>query len=100
MADNLTVDVHGLIRGGRDIGEQATVLSASHRQSIVGLSDSESGWVGSSADALVQMAGAWQRVADTHHTALAEQGAHVVEAGRVFAAMDERAAGELERVAD
>ncbi|WP_179466480.1 WXG100 family type VII secretion target [Mycolicibacterium vinylchloridicum] len=100
MADNLKVDVDGLIRGGSAITEQATALSASHRQSMVDLSDSESGWVGWSADALVRMSNAWQRVADTHHTALAEQAAHVVEAARAFESMDERGAAELERLGD
>ena len=38
-------------RGSSDIGEQATALSASHRQSMIGLSDAETKWVGSSADA-------------------------------------------------
>lgn len=100
MADNLKVDVEGLICGGSDIGEQATVLSTSHLQSMIGLSDSESGWVGASADALVQMAETWQQVADRHHTALTGQAAHVAEAGRVFRCTDERNAAELEQVGD
>lgn len=100
MADRLKVDVHGLIRAGSDIGEQATVLSTSHRQSIIGLSVSESGWIGSSADALVRMADAWQRVSDTNHTALTEQAAHVADTGRAFRSMDERSAAELEQVGD
>ena len=98
MADNLKVDVDGLIYGGSDIGEQATVLSNLHRESIIGLSDSEPGWVGSSADALVEMADEWQQVADTHHTALTEQAAHVAEAARVFQAMDERDAAEIGQI--
>jgi uncharacterized protein YukE len=100
VADNLKVDVEGLIRGGSDIGEQATVLSTSHRQSMIGLSDSESGWVGSSADALVHLADAWQQVADKHHTALTQQATHVAETARLFQATDERSAAELEQVGD
>lgn len=100
MADKLKVDVDGLFfRGGSDIGEQASILSGSHVQSMVGgLSDSESGWVGSSADALVRMADTWQRVADKHHTALTEQAAHVVDAGKGFRAMDEHGATELRQL--
>ena len=41
MAEKLNVDIAGLTRGSSDIGEQATTLSASHRQSMVGLSDAE-----------------------------------------------------------
>lgn len=100
MADTLKVDVDGLFRGGSDIGEQATVLSTSHLQSMTGLSDSESGWVGSSADALVRMADTWQRIADEHHTALTEQAAHVIDVARVFQAMDVRSVAELEQVGD
>jgi len=37
----LNVDVDGLTRGSSDIGEQATTLSALHRQSMMGLSDAE-----------------------------------------------------------
>ncbi|GAA2775767.1 hypothetical protein GCM10010533_11630 [Mycolicibacterium pallens] len=100
VADKLKVDVDGLFRGGSDIGEQASILSGSHVQSMVGLSDSESGWVGSSADALVRMADTWQRVADKHHTALTEQAAHVVDAGKGFRAMDEHGATELGQLDD
>ncbi|QEN12281.1 WXG100 family type VII secretion target [Mycolicibacterium sp. ELW1] len=100
MADKLKVDVYGLLRGGSAIGEQATALSASHLQSMVGLSDAESGWVGSSADALVRMAGLWQRVSDQHYTALTRQAAHVAAAARTFQAVDERSAAELEQVGD
>ncbi|WP_167107165.1 WXG100 family type VII secretion target [Mycobacterium sp. DL592] len=99
MADDLKVDVEGLVRGGSDIDEQAAALSASHRRSMVDLSDSESGWVGSSADALVRMAATWQQVADAHHTALTEQSTHVADAARVFQAVEERSASELEQVA-
>jgi uncharacterized protein YukE len=100
VADNLKVDVGGLICGGSDIGEQATVLSTSHLQSMIGLGDSESGWVGASADALVQMAETWQQVADQHHTTLVQQAAHVTEAARAFQSMDEHSAAELEQVGD
>ena len=100
MANNLKIDVDGLLSGGSDIGEQATMLSTSHRQSIIGLSDSESGWVGASVDALVRMADRWRRVAEKNHTALTEQAAHVAEAGRVFRSTDERNAAELEQVGD
>jgi hypothetical protein len=100
VTDNLKVDVEGLIFGGSDIGELATVLSTSHLQSMIGLSDSESGWVGASADALVQMAETWQQVADQHHTTLMQQAAHVTEAACVFQSMDEHSAAELEQVGD
>lgn len=100
VADKLKVDVDGLLRAGSAIGEQATTLSASHLQSTVGLSDAESGWVGSSADALVRMAHRWQRVADHHQSVLTEQAAHVVAAARAFHAVDERSAAELEQVGD
>jgi uncharacterized protein YukE len=100
VADKLKVDVDGLIRGGSDIGEQAEVLSNSHRQSMIGLGDSESGWVGSSADALVRMAGQWQQVADKHHTALTRQATRVTETARVFQSSDERSAAGIEQVGD
>ncbi|MCV7017247.1 hypothetical protein [Mycolicibacterium aichiense] len=100
MADKLKVDVDGLLGGGSAIGEQATALSASHLQSMVGLGDAESGWVGTSADALVRMASAWQRVSDQHYTALTRQAAHVAAAARTFYATDERTAAVLEQVGD
>lgn len=100
MAENLKVDVDGLVRAGSDVGEQAAVLSASHLQSIVGLSDSEPGWVGSSADALVRMAHGWHRVADQHRAALTEQAMHVTEAAGAFQFMDQRSAAELDQIGD
>ncbi|EHB55748.1 hypothetical protein MycrhDRAFT_2942 [Mycolicibacterium rhodesiae JS60] len=98
MTDKLKVDVEGLIRGGSDVGEQATVLSTSHLQSVAGLSDAELGWVGASADALVGMAETWQQVADHHHTALMRQSAHVTEAARAFKSMDGRHSAELDQL--
>ena len=98
MAEKLNVDIAGLTRGSSDIGEQATTLSASHRQSMVGLSDAETGWVGSSADALVQMADAWQQVADGHHAALTRQAGHIATAAQRFQLSDERSAAELEQL--
>jgi hypothetical protein len=100
MADNLKVDVNGLIRGGEDISEQATALLTAHAQAIAGLSDAELGWVGSSADALVRMADAWQRLTDGHHTALTEQSAHIADAARGFESQDECSAAELARDGD
>ncbi|WP_142391300.1 hypothetical protein [Mycobacterium sp. ENV421] len=100
VADNLKVDVDGLLGGGSAIGEQVTALSTSHLESMVGLSDAEPGWVGTSADALVRMASAWQRTADQHHSVLTAQAAHVVAAARSFRAMDEGGAAELEQVGD
>ncbi|MFN8227315.1 MAG: WXG100 family type VII secretion target [Mycobacterium sp.] len=98
MAEELNVDVDGLTRGSSDIGEQATALSASHRQSMIGLSDAETGWVGSSADALVQMADAWQQVADGHHAALTRQAGHIAKAAQRFQSSDEHSAAELEQL--
>jgi hypothetical protein len=100
VADNLNIDVDGLIRGGSDIGEQATVLAASHRQSMVGLSHAEVGWVGSSADALVHMADQWQQVADKHHIDISRQATHVAHTARVFQSMDERGAAELKQIGE
>ena len=100
MADNVKVDVVGLARAGSEIGEQATVLSTSHRQSMIGLGDSEAGWVGSSADALVHMADAWQQVADEHHAALTRQATHVAETARLFQSTGGRSAAELAQVGD
>ncbi|MCV7344983.1 hypothetical protein [Mycolicibacterium rhodesiae] len=96
----MKVDVDGLVRGGSDIGEQASVLSGSHLLSMLGLSDSESGWVGSSADALVRMADTWQRVADKHHAALTEQAAHVVDTAKGLRAMDDHGATDLRQLGD
>ena len=62
MGDVFKVDVEALKRAGKSVAEQATTLSSSHRASMVSLSDSESGWVGSSADALVGMANKWQQI--------------------------------------
>ncbi len=95
MGDSLKIDVGGLIGGGSAVGEQATVLSTSHRQSMIGLGDAESGWVGSSADALVHMSDAWQQVADRHDIALTRQAEHVGDAARVFQSSDERNAAAL-----
>ncbi|CAN5130898.1 hypothetical protein BH09ACT8_BH09ACT8_07260 [soil metagenome] len=75
MGDVFRVDVEALKRAGSTVAEQATTLSSSHRQSMINLSDSESGWVGSSADALVGMANKWQQIADKHTKAIDDQAA-------------------------
>jgi uncharacterized protein YukE len=100
VGEKLKVDVDGLIRGGADVGEQAIVLSNLHQQSVVGLSDAESGWVGSSADALVTMADKWQQVADKHHADLTMQATHIDETARTFQATDECTASDLQLIAN
>ncbi|CAJ1585987.1 WXG100 family type VII secretion target [[Mycobacterium] wendilense] len=84
MAQVVKVDVDGLVAGGDRIRELAADLSDRHRQSMIGLSDAEPGWVGSSADALVRMSTVWQRIADGHHVALTRHADRVVEAAEVF----------------
>lgn len=84
MAQVIKVDVDGLVAGGGRVRALAADLSDRHRGSMIGLSDAEPGWVGSSADALVRMSAAWQRIADGHHTALTQHADRLVEVAEVF----------------
>lgn len=100
MAEKLKVDIPGLIGASSEVADQAAALDSSHIDSVRALAAAESGWVGSSADALVSMAGTWQQSADSHHSALTQQAEHVAEAALLFQSADERSAVELGQVAD
>ena len=100
MGDTFKVDVEALKRAGSTVADHATALSGSHRQSMIGLSDSESGWVGSSADALVGMADKWQQIADKHTAAIDNQAAQMGTAARLAAAMEQRNAENLKNIGD
>lgn len=100
MADKLRVDIPGLSRASTDVGDQAGIVSASHRQSVSSLSDAESGWVGSSAQALADMAGKWEKTTAKHQTAINNQAVHMDTAAKIFSYMEERNAAELKAVGD
>jgi WXG100 family type VII secretion target len=100
MGEVFKVDVEALKGAGSTVAAQATALSSSHRQSMIGLSDSESGWVGSSADALVGMASKWQQIADKHTTAIDNQATHLDTSATFFAHMEEQAAEKMKTVGD
>ncbi len=100
MGDVFKVNTEALKRAGKTVADEATALSGSHRQSMVSLSDSESGWVGSSADALVGMANKWQQIADKHTAAIDNQATHLGTSAQLAAYMEERNAEELKKVGD
>lgn len=100
MSDTFEVDVEALKRAGSTVADQATALSSSHRQSIIGLSDSEPGWVSSSADALVGMANKWQQIAEKHTTAIDNQATHLGTAAQLAAYMEEHNAQDLKNVGE
>jgi hypothetical protein len=100
VGDIFKVDVDALTRAGSTVAEQATNLSTSHRQSMIDLSDSESGSVGSSADALVGMASEWQQIADRHTKAIDDQATAMHGSADMFAFMEEQAAQKLKAIGD
>lgn len=100
MGDVFKVDVEALKRAGKTVAEQAETLSSSHRASMVGLSDAETGWVGSSADALVEMSTKWQQIADTHAKAIDNQATALHSSADMFAYMEEQAAQKLKTIGD
>ena len=100
MGDVFKVNVDALRRAGSEVAEQSTTLSSAHRASMIGLSDAESGWVGSSSDALVGMANKWQQIADKHTKAIDNQASHMHSSADVFAYMEEQAAQKLTAVGD
>ncbi|AQT78403.1 hypothetical protein B1R94_02855 [Mycolicibacterium litorale] len=98
MAETVKVDIAGLIGGGSAVADEAAALARSHASSVSGLAAAESGWVGSSADALVDMAGTWQVTSARHVTALESHAAHIRAAAALFDDMERRNAAELETV--
>jgi uncharacterized protein YukE len=99
MAETLKVDIAGLIGASTQVAEQAAALESSHTSSVRGLASAEEGWVGSSADALVEMAGKWQTISARHTAALENHATHIGTAARLFDDMERRNAAELRNVA-
>lgn len=98
MAERLKVDIAGLIGGSTQVTEQAGVLRSSHTSSVSSLAAAEEGWVGSSADALVEMAGKWQTISARHMAAIENHATHIATAARLFDDMERRNAAELRDV--
>ena len=98
MADELTVDIEGLVHGAADLGDQAAGLASSHQQSVGSLGEHQSGWGGSSAHALAVMAGKWQRVTSRHRAELDYQATHLDTAARLFSYVEARNAAKVKAV--
>ncbi|MET0901234.1 MAG: hypothetical protein ABWY45_25240 [Mycobacterium sp.] len=98
MADKFEVDVPGLIQGGADVGRRAEMLASAHRQSIVSVGDAQSGWVGSSAQALAAMAGKWEQISAKQAGAIENHAGRMDIAAKLFAEMEERHARQLKTV--
>ena len=100
MADKFEVDVPGLIQGGVDVGYRAEMLSTAHGQSIASVGDAQSGWVGSSAQALTAMAGKWEQISSRQARAIENQAVRMDTAAKLFADMEERHAQKLKAVGE
>ena len=98
MAEELTVDIAGLVRGGEDLAHQAASLAGSHQQSVGSLGEHQSGCVGSSAEALAGMAGKWRQVTSRHRADLDNQATHLDTAARLLSYMEARNAAKVRSV--
>ncbi|MEB3982022.1 RNA 2'-phosphotransferase [Mycobacterium sp. 663a-19] len=98
MADELEVDLVALHVGSNHIlnaiGE-AAVDFVGHED---GLADAAPGWVGSSQQALGQLAARWEARHNQHRLRVGGLGTHVAEAMVTFATNEDSSAGALRSV--
>ncbi|MGY4710926.1 WXG100 family type VII secretion target [Mycolicibacterium sp. CBM1] len=99
MAGTLKVDIAGLLGASSEVADRAAALASAHTNSLSSLASAETGWVGSSADALVGMAEKWQTISDRHTAAVESHATHLDTAARLFDDMEQRNAAELKGVA-
>lgn len=70
-------------------------LSASDEQ----ISAAHAGWVGQSAQALAATAAEWREATQIHHCNLTDHGQKFVKAARMYAGVDDAAAGQVREAA-
>ncbi|AKK25800.1 WXG100 family type VII secretion target [Mycobacterium sp. EPa45] len=100
MSDVLKVDIDGLSAGSSKMAEQSTALSAAHGQSVSSVGAAQSGWVGSSAQALSSLTEHWNTLTAKHTAALDHQAAGMDTSAKMFSYMEERNAETLKAVGE
>lgn len=96
----LKVDSDGLAAGSSQVAEQSTALSAAHGQSVSAVSGAQSGWVGSSAQALSALTDHWNTLAGKHTAALDHQAASMDTSAKMFSYREERNSQKLKAVGE
>ena len=66
----LKVDPATLRSSGVEVGQIADTVKAAFAAADAAVASAQSGWVGTSANALASLAGAWQDATTTHHANL------------------------------
>jgi uncharacterized protein YukE len=85
---NLRVDLPGL----------PSALSARHGQAVSAVGAASSGWIGSSAAALQELTGRWERTTNRQSTRMEGHAGDLGTAAQLFAYAEERHAARLRAV--
>ena len=100
MGDELKVDIDGLSAGSSKMAEKSTELSAAHAQSVSSVGAAQSGWVGSSAQALSSLTDHWNTLTGKHTAALDHQATGMDTSTKMFDYMEKRNAEKLKAVGE
>lgn len=95
VADELKVDPVALHSGSNDLLESVGEAALSFISHEDGLTEAASGWVGSSQQALEELAARWEARHTHHKLQVGNLGSHVAEAMLSFVAHEEDAARSM-----
>jgi uncharacterized protein YukE len=95
---NLRVDLPGSQRASTGVSDEQGTLSARHGQAVSAVSAASSGWIGSSAAALQELTGSWERTTNRQSTRMEGHAGDLGTAAQLFAYAEERHAARLRAV--
>ena len=100
MADGVKVDPVALHNGSNDMLESVGEAALSFVDHEDGLAEAAPGWIGSSQEALGELAASWEARHSHHKLQVGNLGSHVAEAMLRFVTNEEEAARAMRSVAE
>jgi hypothetical protein len=100
VADGVRVDPVALHNGSNDMLESVGEAALSFVNHEDGLAEAAPGWIGSSQEALGELAASWEARHSHHKLQVGNLGSHVTEAMLRFVTNEEEAARAMRSVAE
>ena len=98
MPKDLRVDIPGLQTASAGVSDEQSTLTAHHGQAVSGVGAASAGWIGSSSEALTELAGQWENTTARQAGRIENHAGDMGTAAQLFAYMEERHAARLRAV--
>lgn len=98
MPGRFKVDLPALHTASAGVHDENNTLSASHGQVIAGMTSAQSGWIGTSSQALSDLTGRWERITRSQTETIGAHADGMSVAAQLFGYQEERHAKMLRAV--